>query len=391
MKTRKMYGLLILLLAVSQPAVQAQEGSEPSEKETRMVLESTIEMSQKKLEENSDNAQEIGKVALGFVARLGGLDVTEETWPMVESFVEGLKESFSQASEGEVVSDSVSGAFDQLNDYLEQGRENFGSSSSGKEQESSDDDDDEEVEEKEAEDSAGFDLDPFVQGLEDVESPAEMKGFASSLMGSVPDGLDGDDKKTMVDFLENSLSSKLTEIGLDQDAYDSLEELYGKMGASWPGPESVNIVEEVEEFDLDEFISDGIETLSKITSPSQLKSVSISLSSELSLEDFDDSQKSTLGEFIDGNLSPKLVEIGVDRETFDSLQDFYGKVGIGWPGSAVKVLQSVESDDDEDEETEGVDEKINGIRERNPIPDSFSDEQIQFIEQLFNDVRETFQ
>lgn len=498
---------LVVLLGLGQGPLFSEE-IKLSEKETLQAIESTVSMLEQNLSKNADDPDEIGKIALGFVNRLSGLEVNEQAWPMVEDFSGKLRATFDNAIEDENPSESVSDAFEQLDQFLEQGRENFG------ENESKDENTPESqagADEDESDDSASdFDYEGFLNNatelLDDVDLPSELPPFLEEITSSILSGnMDSEDKEKVRDFLvgqvnpkienigfdegfskfsmfkgayekvgatwplekagdeddgddegedeqkreegsvgkfqrrldsiENMLSDSkkwpdlkeavrdflehvpedvagqekelsvtfandklnkyLLEFGLDQEYYDKLEDLYEKIGAEWPGPSNINIVEgdEDENFDVDEFVSDGKKALIKVDNPGKLKKFSMGLVG-LPIGPISDEDKDKLRGFLDEYFSPKLLEIGVDGEAFEALESFYKKIELGWPGGAIKKISGeVEPEDFEDDEEgeEGAEDRIDEIVKNNPIPDDFSASQSAYVENLVNEIKKIFE
>lgn len=217
----------------------------PADQDLKHDLKKTLEVSNKRLNDSASDHKKLGALAVSFVAKINGLEIDEDFWPQIASFIKDLDAKFAEASAGQEKIAKVSEAIDELKQFLKQGEDAFSKqpelkkTDAAPEDSASKDSTKKPMDEPKPMQIGKFDLDDFVGDAKDdcklVSDAEEFKFIAESMSEIMQEKkLNEEERVKFVEFLSENFTPLAVEYGVDSETKDLLVKLYQKFDADLP-------------------------------------------------------------------------------------------------------------------------------------------------------------
>lgn len=199
--------------------------------EAKKTLETTLQESRKKLTENGDDYKKLGALAVTFVTKIQGIDVTEESWPEIANFIKELDAKFSVTSKDQKVADRMLDAMNELKAFLKQGEASFATGGSKEHIEITPD--------NKKNNEKVFDIEDFLADAEEdfklVNDAEELKFVTESMVSIVEQKtLAAEQTTKFVEFLAQDFNPLAIKYGVDAATKERLAKFYSKFNATLP-------------------------------------------------------------------------------------------------------------------------------------------------------------
>lgn len=230
MSSRKIITLtgILTLFYFSQGRIFCRE---LTAEEAKKTLETTLQESHKKLAEFNNDYKKLGALAVTFVNKIQGVDVTEESWPEIANFIKELDANFSVTSKDQKVADRMLDAMNELKAFLKQGEASFATNGSKEHIEITPND--------KKNNEKKFDIDDFLADAEEdfklVSDAEELKFVTESMVSIVEQKTFAAEQTTkFVQFLTQTFNPIAIKYGVDSATKERLAKFYSKFNTTLP-------------------------------------------------------------------------------------------------------------------------------------------------------------